>query len=338
MQKKLTVAMDITDTLLDKKGKLDKNVFALFLKADLARTNFIFISGNSFNIANECVKQVNDILPDDQKVNGYIVTNCGSRIYDINGKLLEDNPMPKNFAKDIFDVSKMVDKKSVMMYCSNEKSFVEKQPKLSKTGIAFYFYRKRERKKKNAGINFIDIPQNDKKILTKPLHNIFVVSLNHKLKPVLLNNQQAVANYYNTKKVEKQDENEAIVGHFKNKKTETKSDFHIYNAFAIQVPAKTKEYSIKRILELDKSGNSPTDISEVICFGDSLTDAEMLRQSNISFARGKKVDRIIKEVTKYHYINLDKVADALYGNEDGFDERLNSLPKTDVFETSFFHR
>jgi len=336
MQKKLTIAMDITDTLLDKKGKLDKNVFDLFLKADLARTTFIFISGHSFNTADDCINQVNNILPDGKKVNGYIVTNCGARIYDINGKLLEDNPMPNNYAKDIFGITKMIDKKSVMMYCSNEENFVEKQPKISKTGVLFYFYKRRERKKEGSGIQFIDIPQNDKEILTKPIHNIFVVSLNHYLKPVLLYNQQAVAHFYNTNRIESRFTDNTdidIINYYKDKKIE-KPDFHIYDDFAIQVPAKSKEFAIKRILDLDKSGNLPTDISEVICFGDSSTDTEMLKQSKISFARGEKVEPLIKEVSKYHYINLEKVADALYGDENNFDERLNALPKTDIVEIS----
>ena len=56
---KLTMAFDIEGTLLDKKGILYPQVLDIFKKADFSKTNFILLTGGSYEIAKETVKQIN---------------------------------------------------------------------------------------------------------------------------------------------------------------------------------------------------------------------------------------------------------------------------------------
>jgi len=320
MQKNLTIALDIDNTLINKKGKLDKNVYALFQKADLDRTNFIFLTGNCYACAKNCLKQINDILPSYKKITGYIATSCGSRIYAPEGQYFKDGifckgfldfPMDKEYVKDLFFTTKDLDMDSLMVFRSCEKNYIETRPVLTVDNLIVHYCKLKEAKKGKSGLKFNDLKGEYSYIFNEDIHSIFVNTLDKKLKQTLLQRLQTTASFYSH--TEKQPDLE----------------YQVYNGRAIQIPSRTKSFALSKILELDTKNDMPKNPRDVIYFGNGNSDIELLQNSRYSFARGEDIRKEVLQVSKYNYINLDKVADDLYGDEENFEQRMEDLPETD---------
>jgi len=320
MQKKLTIALDIDNTLINKRGKLVKNVYPLFQKADLDRTNFIFLTGNCFPCAQNCLKQINSILPSYKKITGYIATSCGSRIYAPEDEYIKegifckgflDFPMDKEYVQDIFFNTKDLDMNSVMVFRSGEKNFIENQPFLTVNNLMTHYYQLKEAKKGKSGLKIQDLKNEYSYIFEQDIHSIFINTLDKNLKPLLFQRLQNTASFYSH--------------------TEEQPDleYKVYNGTAIQIPSRPKSFALSKILELHAKNDMPKNIKDVIYFGNGNSDINLLFNCNYSFARGKNIRKEVLQVSKYNYINLDKVADALYGDEENFEQRMEDLPETD---------
>ena len=232
MQKKLTIALDIDGTLIDKKGKLDPDVYELFQKADFDRTNFVLMTGNSADNAFDCIDQINAILPQGKSIKPWISASCGSTIIDPKGNVINDANIDTNFIKDVIAKAEQLDPKVVFMYRHGKDNLIEKQNLLSKNGILMYLYKYKEAKKGSAGIQFTDLNKKDRiKFITENnIQNVFTVSLNKEAKPKIDKEIQKIADKYSQ---------------------ELDRTYPVYPGFATQTPARSKADALKIILDKD---------------------------------------------------------------------------------------
>jgi len=297
--------MDIDETLINKKGELDPAVYDIFTKADLDRTQFILMTGNSADTANDCVAKINAILPEGKTIKPWISTSCGSIIINPNGEVVKQSNLEKTFMKGVSYLAEREDPKSIIMLRSGNKNYIDKQKSLSINGILMYLYKYKEAKKGTAGLQFTDIDKSkrDYIINSQEVQNMFVVSLSKKHKAKIDKEIQRFASQY------------YAPNHIQ---------YPVYPGFATQTPAMSKENALQLILKFD-----PTlcdDITDVIYFGDGTNDVECLKQCKYSIARGENAKPAAIQAAKYHYTNLSTVAEALYSDEQSFESAMESLP------------
>ena len=311
MQRRLTLAFDIDGTLINGFGKLDKDVFSIFQKADKKRTTFIFMTGNDINIALDCVKKINAILPENEQIKPYIATSCGSRIYSPNMEIIYDSKIDKEIVEDMVTNVRKEDEKVVFMYRNDEDNYIEKQP-LSKNLAKMLCFKLLEKLKSTGGMKLVDISKDDFQEYTDNIKNLFVVPSKKKYRPAVISSLEKIT--YHTSQ-------------------------QVYNGTYIQVPASTKKDALIKILEYnaglkiyDLNMPSPKDYRKVIYFGDGTNDAELLRECEVSFARGENAKEVAIESAKYHYKNLEQVADALFVSIYEKDKKIEKLTKSDIFE------
>ncbi|MBR7091448.1 MAG: HAD hydrolase family protein [Clostridia bacterium] len=301
--------MDIDGTLIDKKGKLDPDVYDLFTKADLDKTNFILMTGNSVDNAYDCIDQINAILPKGKKITPWISASCGSTIISPQKDQLNQANISPDFITEITTKAEAIDPKVVFMFRNGKLNLIEKPTPLSKNGIMMFLYKYKEAKKGSAGIQFTYINKQDRAeyIKNNDIQNVFVVSLDKEKKPLVdAEIQKISAKFAKTSQLE----------------------YPVYPGFATQTPARSKENALQIILNNDQ--NLCDDIADVIYFGDGTNDVTCLASCKYSFARGADAKPAAIKAAKYHYNNLSAVADALYSDESVFTKNMQDLPNTEV--------
>ena len=312
MQRRLTLAFDIDGTLIRGNGKLDKDVYSIFQKADKQRTSFIFMTGNDINVALDCVKQINAILPKNEQIKPYIATSCGAKIYSPEMEIIYDSKIDKEVVEDLVTGARKEDRDVVFMYRNDEENCIEKQHIAKNFNLVkMTVFKRREKRKKESGMKLVDISKDDYLQYADNIKNLFVVPSKKKYRPAVMKSLEKVTLYSKQK---------------------------IYNGTFIQIPASTKKEALIKILEhnsklevADLNMPKAEDYRKVIYFGDGTNDAELLRECEISFARGKKAKEVAVENAKYHYQNLDQVSNAIYVSE-ARSHKIEGLNKSDIFE------
>ena len=76
---------------------------------------------------------------------------------------------------------------------------------------------------------------------------------------------------------------------------------------------------------------SPEDYRKVIYFGDSTNDIELLKECEISIARGKKGKKVAMNA-KYYYNDLDEFSNALFASMYEQKNKMEKLSRLDSRE------
>ncbi len=308
---KMTLAFDIEGTLLDKEGKLYPQVLDIFRKADLSKTNFIFITGANYRIALNTVKQINDNLS--MEIKPWIVANCGAQIYDCDNHLLVNKSLEKETVKNIVDTAIKADNKSIFMYATKDENFIESQVngfasknenadknakdstlinKINVNNIAVGVFKRHDEKKGACSMNLKEIQgvrsgRNIDDVLTEigDVNQLYVISLNKNKRKSIIDNLQA------------------LLG----------QDGTVYPGKYIEIPASTKFKALQWIVENGK--DMPKSVEDVVYFGEGLNDVECLQKCKVSVARGENAVEEAKKVAKFRLDDLSIFADNLYKGE-----------------------
>ena len=303
MSKNYTIACDVDGTLINENGELDINVLPLFQKCDPSKTTFIFTTGGSEKSAKNALVEINKNL--DTPIKAYISANCGSQIFSPEGKLIRNFTIKTT---DIYKINKAlqgIDPQSMIMYVSDSNYYIQNQDEAFygrglKNSLLLYIFKHKEHKKGQAsGVTFLSCP-----------------SLDTFSKVQDFNKDNAINAIYVAPTCLKKDQKELL----KNKLIFFANDYASYDGRLLTIFAKSKKQAIEEILSIEK--NNPAyvnDIKEVIYLGDGTNDIELLKECNLSIARGENAKESAKKSAKLHLINLEQFATDLY--EKGiFDE------------------
>jgi len=286
MQKKLTLAFDIEGTLLDKTGKLDKDVIDIFKKADKNLTTFILLTGGNEGVAQGALQQINEAIGG-KEIKAWIGANGGGLIVDPNGNKVLDVHFPASVVDDVIKTSYKIDKNAVLIYATEKGSFVEKPKSVANT-ILLHFFKKHDEKKGVAGIKLQDIDRlpkwgNASDLIVKLgfIQEIFVYASDESKQKICEHLQNQYAGRYS-----------------------------VFDEKIISIPACTKWQALQQICTMEK--NAPQNAEDVVYFGDGLNVA-CLRHCKISVARGEQASDVVKQSAMYQLSNLSQFADELYG-------------------------
>jgi len=316
-----TLAFDVDGTIVDKKGNIDPGVMALFNKADLNDTSFIFLSGNTLSNIEQTVKHINAQLnnPTGQKITPYMVANCGAQVVSPQGKMLRHVTIPNNKARTIVMMSRYYDRGAIFIYSAGNTYYVENQdhikehsyPRFIKNAVLIRQYKKRELEKGDMGI---DIKE------TKRLNTLqdFV-------------DFTAQNGGINSIYVACTSGDEVVHRSVANAMLTTAEGLPMYDGISKKcIPADSKMHALSYILNLEKDNDKYVDdVSEVVYFGDGTNDIQLLRACNLSVARGKKLPKYIKKQATYALDDCTEFAkdlyDGVYDHTIKNDEMLNRL-------------
>ena len=133
-----TLAFDIDGTIVDKKGNIDPNVMALFNKADLNDTSFIFLSGNTMANIQQTLKAINKQLsnPTGKEIKPYLVAGCGAQILSPENKIIKHSTISAEKASRIAIFARHFDKGAIMIYSAGNTYFVENQDHVKRYSYA----------------------------------------------------------------------------------------------------------------------------------------------------------------------------------------------------------
>lgn len=289
VKEKLTLAFDIEGTLLDKKGILQPEVYEIFKKADLSNTNFVFLTGGSYSIAVETVKQINDII--DGEFMPWIVSNGGSQIYAPSGNLIFDSSLDNDVITDAVKTAKEIDSGAVFMYATTDTNYVEVQQKTFNK-IAMDLYKRKDAKKGCSAMNLVDVEgvatgRSLEDVLSEigEVKELYAVSLSGSKREKLLSALENILAGRNS----------------------------VYGGKYMAIPARNKLSALQYLVSSESS--MPKDVTDVVYFGDGLNDVECLQACSVSIARGEQACKEAKEVAKFRVNDLSHFADALYAGE-----------------------
>lgn len=287
MQKKLTLAFDIEGTLLDKTGKLDKDVIDIFKKADKDLTTFILLTGGNERVAQGALQQINEAIGG-KEIKAWIGANGGGLIIDPNGNKVLDVHFPASVVDDVIKTSYKIDQNAVLIYATEKGNFVEKPRSVANT-ILLHFFKKHDEKKGVASIKLKELAHlpkwgtaSDLIVKLGFIQEIFVYASNESKQKICEHLQKQYAGRY-----------------------------AVFDEKIISISANTKLQALYQICAMDK--NAPQNVADVVYFGDGLNDLACLRHCKVSVARGEQAHDVVKQSAKYQLSNLSQFADELYG-------------------------
>ncbi len=306
MQSKIyTLAFDVEGTLLDKKGNLDPDVVDIFNKAEKSKTNFVFLTGNNYRVAQCVLARINEIS-EGYRVESWVAANGGSTIYAPNGLLVREysKTLPTEKLQSIIDTARAIDPKCIFMYSNVEENYIEKQNKKD-----LYNYTMLEAFKRN------DKKKGD---ISLDLKEIEGVKSGRKLDEILAEIGEINQFFISSLNKDKQ----AQIYNALNEKFEGEYSVYLDGKY-IAIPAQNKLQALQKIVELDHFRSRPvlpTDYREIVYFGDGVNDVECLKNCNVSVARGKYADELAKKSSTFKITNLTNFADSLYNG--AYDELI----------------
>ena len=285
-----TLAFDIDGTIIGKDGKIDSKVMALFNKADLNHTTFIFLTGGTSLSALKTLKLINDNLnnPTGKTIKAYYAADCGSKIVSPEGSVIKNETLSTDEVDNIIKAVRDTDKGSAVIYAARNCYFIEKQEQLRKASLRYiknalllFLYKRSENKKGNMGITINTCDY----IKSKSDIERFIAD-NGKISSIF------IAPTSGDKNIKKQ-----VVSAVK----AAAGKHPLYDGTLACVAADSKLNALKTILEIEKSNPNSTcveNVEEVVYFGDGTNDIELLEACNLSIARGAKLkDRVAKAAT-----------------------------------------
>lgn len=312
-----TLAFDIDGTIINNEGKVDSKVMALFNKADLNKTTFIFLTGGTSLNALKALRLINKNLnnPTGKEIKAYYTSDCGAKIVSPDGKVIQDNAFSTDEIFNIVEAVRNADNGSAIIYATRNAYFIENQEHLKsgsfgryvKNGVMLHLYKRSERKKGDMGIvinecNYVKDKQEIASFIATngEIASIFIAPTSHDkdVKMQVLNSVKDAA-----------------------------QNHPLYSGRLACVAYDSKLSALKTILEIEKDNPKYADsVRQVVYFGDGTNDIEMLETCNLSIARGEKLKEKVVNAATIKLDDCTEFASKLYSGE--YDQVISGNEKT----------
>lgn len=311
MQKRLTIALDIDGTLIDKTGNLDPRVMSIFADAEFSMTRFILVTGGTYKSARLALQKINDSLSQDEnaknhgkQIRPYIATNSGGSIYAPDGRLIYDSYLDTDKVFELTIAARKADDCSVMIYVAEDTYFIESQDELKYSRVdrmvmnnaLMHIFKGKESKKGEAGLTFGET----KRLTSKESLERFATEHN------------GIQSLYVVPTSVSKEKKASVIGALK----ENAGDLSVYKGFAVEIPASTKKKAIQFILDNQINNIAYAEsVSEVVYFGDGVNDVELLEACNVSVARGEQAKEVAVNAAKFVVNDCKEFTDDLYSGK-----------------------
>lgn len=284
-----TIAMDIDGTILNKNNEIDANVLDFFADERVCNSNLIFLTGNSYKIANALMQQLVEKFPKYKDKKYYVGTNNGACIYNMDGELVHSSPMNK---KDIKKIVKIIQKKYMPcdVLLSTLDDNIVSLPKNEDRANELKLAKSYQVSKGVMGLNITLLNEKTSKFIKK-IGEVYSIN-------ILTNNVEEVMadlrEFFDDRHLVYYDPRPQI----------------------IQVSLSNKWQGLCDILNYEQKINSTShyekSAEEVVFIGDGMNDVICMKNCKLSYARGEKLLDEVKNSAKKSLVKLSDALDEIF--------------------------